>query len=323
MLHAVCLVSLVGLIAAISIQSGIGAENITVNLKDEAAIQSDTVYLKDVADLRGPDAAQLSSMANLSLGAVPEFGSARILSRHQIGQLMQAAFNPPPGIAFVGAPAVQIRMQGRTIDPGEVVPLIKAHLLQSTPWKESEIQIRSIGNLNGIEVPRGAELRLSSNDAPGGHRNLLVPIEIVRAGKILRCLWITAAIRIHASILTAAARIPAGKTVAAGDVVEKSVEITDLQASYVRNLDDVLQKVSRRHFSPGDPLTREAFTGPYLVKSGDTVQLRLVRNGIALTSLVRAEQNGSFGQVIKVRNLDFSTLLKAEVTGRAEVRLLQ
>jgi len=49
--------------------------------------------------------------------------------------------------------------------------------------------------------------------------------------------------------------------------------------------------------------------------------LRLQRNGIVLLSRGRAEQDGKLGQIIRVRNLDFSNVLKAQVTGRSEVML--
>jgi flagellar basal body P-ring formation protein FlgA len=302
------------------VHTAIGSEGIIIQLKEEAAIQSSAVLLNDVAELKGSDSDLIDTLKHIALGDSPEFGSVRIVTRHQIGECVRTAIVQHPGISIAGAAAVQIRLQGRPIDDVEIAPLIRAHIASTTPWKESEIQIRSIGNLKGIEIPRGAELRLSPN-ASTSHRSLPVPIEIVMAGKTLRSLWITADVSVRAEILTAARKIPVGRIVSSDDILEKTVEVTDLYAGYARNLNEVLEKVSRRSFVSGAPLILEAFTNPFLVKSGDTVQLRLVRNGISITSLARAEQNGSLGQIIRVRNLDFSTLLKAEVTGRAEVRL--
>jgi flagella basal body P-ring formation protein FlgA len=305
-----------------SVRIARGAEGLVINLKEEAVIRSKTVLLKDVADLRGPDPHQLEKLAQIALGPSPEFGVAKILSRHQIGALVEAAAGPIPDESFSGAAAVEIKLQGRQIDSKEIAPLLRSSLLAATPWKESEIEIRSIGNLKGIELPPDeAVLRLSPNATVMGQRNLMAAIEIAKAGKILRCFWITAEIRVHAKILTAAQKIPLGKIVDANDVVEKLTEITDLRAAYARNPEDVLGKASLHNFASGDPLTREAFANPFLVRHGETVQLRLERNGIVLTALARAEQDGRLGQIIRVRNLDFSTILKAQVTGRAQVML--
>jgi flagella basal body P-ring formation protein FlgA len=121
--------------------------------------------------------------------------------------------------------------------------------------------------------------------------------------------------------LIASNKIPSGRVITSQDVIKQTVEISDLRGSYYRELDDIVGKVSRRIFSSGDLLTRESFTEPLLVKTGETVRLRLERDGIVLTSLAKAEQDGKLGQMIRVRNIDYSTLLKAQVTGRAEVKL--
>ena len=86
-------------------RAAVGAENIVIHLKEEAAVESESVYLKDVADVRGADSNLVDSLANLSLGSSPEFGSARILSRFQIGERIQNARGPLAGIGFAGAPA--------------------------------------------------------------------------------------------------------------------------------------------------------------------------------------------------------------------------
>jgi flagella basal body P-ring formation protein FlgA len=322
LLHGIRLSLLAVCLTVSFVRAVLGAEGLVISLKEEAAIRSNRVLLKDVANLQGPDSKQLEKLARIPLGPSPEFGSVKTLNRHQVIELIQAEAGPLSNVSLAGAAAVQIRLQGRQIDSGEISSLLKSCLLTTTPWKESEIDIGSIGNLNGVELPPGeVVLRLRPDSTIMGHNSLLAAIEIVQAGETLRCFWITADIDIRARVLAAAKRILPGKVVEPDAVVERLTKITDLRGAYARKPEDVLGKVSRRYFSPGDLLTREAFQNPFLVKNGETVRLRLERNGIVLTSLARAEQNGKLGQVIRVRNLDFSAELKARVTGRAQVML--
>jgi flagella basal body P-ring formation protein FlgA len=210
----------------------------------------------------------------------------------------------------------------RQVTFGEIKPVLVDYVLKSTPWKESEIEIKSVEGLKGIEVPEGkVSFNLLSGTAVAGHNGILALVEAVQDGKGVRCFWITAAVRINAEIVTASKRIPQGKRMTSDEVVRTLLEISDLQAGYFRNLEDVVGKTSRRTFSPGDPITRENVLDPFLIRHGDIVQLRLVRNGIALTSSVIAEQNGRLGDLIRVRNVEFSSILKAKVTGRAEVSI--
>jgi len=204
----------------------------------------------------------------------------------------------------------------------EMALLLKAHLMATTSWKESEIHVRSIGKLRGVELPeKNAVLKISSDAVIIGKKTVLIPVDLVSSGKCLQSFWITAEVCVRAEVLTAAKKINSGRRLAPDDVERRVVELSDLRTCYTRNPEDVLGKISRRSFQTGDPLAREAFSEPPMVRSGETVRLRLERGGIVLTSLAKAQQDGKLGQVIKVRNVEFSALLKAEVTGRAEVKI--
>ena len=309
-------------VAILTVRTCIGSENLVVKLKKETAIQSATIFLKDVADIQSADRDQIERLNRIPLARAPEFGAVTILNRHQIVELIRnTAFNIPED-AVEGAAAVQVRLKGRPIDRPEIASLLLAHMRETTPWKESEIEILSIENLQRIEIPPGeVELKLSSKSAIKGQKNLLIPVEVVQAGETLQCFWASAKIRVRAVILTAAKEISRGSAIGAGDIIAQVTEIPDLDTYYIRNSEEVLGNIARRNFSPGDPLTRGAIAKPFLVKKGETVQLKLERNGILLTSAAKAEQNGKLGQIIRVRNLDFSTTLKAQVSGKAEVEL--
>jgi flagellar basal body P-ring formation protein FlgA len=299
-----------------------GAEGLVIDLKEEVSIRSAAILLKDVADVNGPDRDVVEKLSKMNLGASPEFGSVKTLSRHQIDETIQAAIGALLDVKYSGSAAVQVRMKGRPVAPSEIGSLLKSYIMKTTSWKDSEIEIRSIANLNGVELPpEGAELRLSQTAAVMGRRNLTALLEIVQAGKTLRCFWIAAEIIVHADAWAAAKKIMPDQIVESGDFVKQSTSIEDLRTTYVRTLDEVVGKIARRSFSPGDLIVREAFTEPFLIKRGETVQLRLQRDGVILTSQARAEENGRLGQMIRVRNLDYSTVLKAQVTGRAQVML--
>jgi flagellar basal body P-ring formation protein FlgA len=299
-----------------------GAESVTIRLKEEAAVRSPMVFLKDVADLQGAESNRLRVLEQITLGQAPAFGAATVLSRHQIQERIESEADSLAGVNWTGAAAVQVRLQGRPADFNDVAPVLKSHLDGKTLWAGSEIKIRSIVGLKGIELPPEAfELRVSSNTTLAGRNRILAPVEIWEAGKIMRCFWITAEISVRSAILIASQKIPLQKIITPDDVVETVTELPDLRAAYARHPEDLIGKASRRSFSAGDPLTREAFSDPILVRHGETVRVRLERNGIVLTSMAKAEQDGKLGQVISVRNLESSAPLKAQVTGRAAVKM--
>jgi flagella basal body P-ring formation protein FlgA len=207
-------------------------------------------------------------------------------------------------------------------DPGELAAALKSHIVATSSWKESEIEIRSISSLAAIELPSAdVELRLAPGATFSGRKKIVAPFDIVQSGKTIQSLWITAEVSIRASILTAARKISVNKSVTPEDIVQTAAEIPDIRMDYARRPEDLIGKVARRGFAPGVPLTLESFADPFLVRHGEMVQLRLQRNGIILTSQAKAQQDGKLGQIITVRNLEFSTPLKAQVTGRGAVQI--
>ncbi len=317
MLSVICMTLFV-----ISIRSVFGAENILLNLKEQVTLQSSTIILKDIADLRGPNSEILDQLAQTTLGAAPHLGLVSTLSRYQILSLIQKAYSPTPEIIFSGAEVVQIRLQGRLVKSEEISRIIKAYITRNTSWEESEIEILSMDHPQVIELPPGeAHLQISSSLPVTGRGKIILPMETVQGDQILQRFWVTTNIRINVGILTAAKSIRRGKVLDREDVVMSSAILGDLHATYLGNSDELLGKISERNFSPGDPLTREGFSDPLLIKRGDVVQLKLERNGLVIAAQGRAEQDGRLGQTIKVRNLEFSTLLNAQVTGRAEVKV--
>jgi flagella basal body P-ring formation protein FlgA len=250
------------------------------------------------------------------------FRGIRFIVAPVLAVLLAASAAPAAGDAGPMAKEIALGEPSQNLAAEKIASLIRAHLQNTTFWKESEIVIRSVGNMNGMEnPPADSELRIASAKPLIGQKHISIPIEIVQAGQVLRSCWISASITIRAEVLTAARQIPSGKILSADDVERKSIEIPDLRTAYFRTPEDALGKIARRRFSEGEALTGEHFAEPFLVRSGETVRLRLEREGIVLTALARAEQDGKLGQMIRVRNVDFSTPLKAQVTGRAEVKM--
>ena len=296
-----------------------GADSTEICLKGEAIVHSGTVLLKDIADLKGRDATRLEELSKVVLGTAPPFGLISTLSRHQVEKIVEADVGSIAGISFTGAVLAKIELQGRQVKFGEIAPLLKTYLQAATLFEESEIKIESIKNLENIEIPRGATmLHISPGTAIIGNRSILAPIKVAQDGKRLSSFWVTADVAVHARIVISAGEIPFGKVITAEDIEETTIPIADIRKRYVRNPDNVLGKASRRTFASGDPLTCDAFENPYLVKSGETIKLRSEGRGIVLTCLVRAEQNGYLGEVIRVRNLDFAASLQAKITGPGE-----
>jgi flagellar basal body P-ring formation protein FlgA len=295
------------------------AKDITLVLKEEVSAQKAVVCLGDVADVQARPGLGLDP-ALIELGTAPEFGSVRNFSRSQIQESVAAVLGPSAEVGFEGAQAVKVKRQGRPADPSEISAAIKSYILKVTTWTGPEVEVSLTGNPADVEIPIGdVDLVIPQRNSPVSFQNIAFRLEAMRAGKVMRSFWVTADVHIRAKVLQAARQIPFGGILAVEDLQEATTEITDPRVIYFRKLEEVVGNEVKRPLSTGDPITRDVVTSPVLVRSGDMVQLRLIRSGVSLTTSARAEQNGKLGQLIRIRNLEFSRPIKAMVTARGEV----
>ena len=204
----------------------------------------------------------------------------------------------------------------------KITAAIRAQIATMEQWADADIRVEFSRELKNADLPAvGEDLRMAPEGLTIGRRNVLAPIEVLRDGKPVRSFWVPAVVHVNAMAVTAARRIAAGEIVSATDVREVRMETTDLGVEWVRNVEGIIGKTVRRGFAVGDQLPADAFIEPCLVRRGDTVSLRLERDGIVLTSTAKAVEDGRLGEVIRIKNVDFSSVLRARVTGRSMVTL--
>jgi flagellar basal body P-ring formation protein FlgA len=298
-----------------------GVENradLALTLREKAVVSGPEIRLGDLADLAAAVDGMSADLAGLSIGPSPMPGETRIVTRTEVGRILEAA--DLSGIAIAGAPSIRISRSSRSLTQVEVAQVLKSHIASVTAWEPDEIEVRSIRNLKDVLVPEGnTALRFILKSPPSSFRNLLLPLEVSVDGRSARTVYITADVRINAAVMQAARMLPFGTALTGDDIRQARIEITDPRAAYVRKAEAATGKILRRSIKIGELITEDALSDPLVVRSGDTVRLRLEQQNIRLVILARAEQDGRVGQSIRVRNLEFARVMKALVVGPGEV----
>ncbi len=310
-------------IAAVILSAGLLSDahaDMSLILREAAVVSGPEILLGDLADLPAEDDGEAAGLAGLSIGPSPMPGETRIVTRADVSRVLEGA--DLTGVGVAGAPQVRISRSSRSLTEEEVAPVLKSHLASITAWDPEEIEVRAIRNLKDVRVPEGdTSVRFVLKSPPSSFRSLLLPLEVTVNGRPARTVWITADVRINATVMQAARMLPFGTALTGDDIRPVRVEITDPRAVYVRSAGAAAGKVLRRSLRTGELITREALSDPLVVRSGDTVRLRLEKQNIRLVILARAEQDGRMGQSIRVRNLEFARVMKAVVVGPGEVRV--
>jgi len=291
----------------------------TVRLRPQAAVKGAAPILADIADLSGDDKALLDQLAHMPLGSISD---ARLLSRADVLALIKVAIPDLVDVQIIGAEFTRVSIATRAPEATEIAAILKAYLASVTPWKEEEIEIRSIDNLKAIALPEGEiQLRVVSHGAPLNFRSALVSVEVSLNGKSLRTFWVKADVRVRAQVVQAARPVSYRSVLKADDLREALCDIEDPHSAYIRTAAEAVGMIAKRALGQGELLNLNCVDGASLVRSGETVRLLVQSGSISMTVLARALQNGKLGDPVKVKNIDSDRVVTAVVTGRCEVRV--
>jgi flagellar basal body P-ring formation protein FlgA len=292
----------------------------TVSLREQATAKSAALVLADIADISGPDRELTEQLARLSLGPVAD---VRLLRRSDVFARIRTVVTRPGAVLMAGAEATRVNVVTRTLEAAEIAALVKAHLAAVTPWKEEEIEIRTIENLQEISLPQGdVRLRVVGRGMLANLKHAQFFVEATLDGKVLQANWVRVDVRVRARVMQMAKAVPYGAVLRAEDLGEAVCDIEDGRTDYVRDAGEAVGLSAKRALLPGDLLNRAWLKEDPLVRSGSTVRCLEQSGGLRVETLARALQSGKLGDRIRVRNIDSDRTITAVVTGQGEVRVV-
>jgi flagella basal body P-ring formation protein FlgA len=207
-------------------------------------------------------------------------------------------------------------------DAKKIAQVLKSHLASVSSWREEELEIRSIPNLDSIVVPEGEiELRVTGTSVPANFGNALIPLEVIFEGKVFRTFWVKADVRIRAQVLQLTRPVGFGRALREEDLRVVRSDIENPRATYLRDPSGAAGLTARRPLSTGELLKQDMLNENFLVQSGETVRLSMESGTFRVAILAHALQNGRLGDRIKVRNTDSNRAITVVVTGRGEVKV--
>jgi flagella basal body P-ring formation protein FlgA len=282
----------------------------TLDLREAACVEGATVRLADVARGPLPQRAQpLVVFAGGQPGGVVEIRARGILRR-------LAANGLADGVRLAGAAQCRVTFKGREIGPEElnaplrdaVAPLVPTPTA-GAPASHFELAIP----VCALPVTDDWRVRLGRTPGLRPGRNLL-PIEIV-AGRSVHRLTVQVVLHAFGEVPQPRRALAADTALEPGLLDWVWSDLATLDAAYVVGRETVVGMSAARTLTAGEPVRRSDLRPTPLVRSGDPVELRLVRGNVAVSVRGVAKRAGGLGQTIPVRNDLTGRVVNARVTG--------
>ncbi len=129
-----------------------------------------------------------------------------------------------------------------------------------------------------------------------------------------RTLFARGEIFIKSQVLVVKRAVRKGEPLGPENTALVEEDITRLHRSFLLHADRLRGMVAKRTLQPGRIISPEDLTAPLLIHRGQVVMIRVQTPNIFITAPGRAKQNGKFGEIIRVENLQSKKIIYARVS---------
>jgi len=185
---------------------------------------------------------------------------------------------------------------------------------ESAGLREPLFDVSVVGNAKPVPAcPQAVSIESVDTRMPSRMRFAAV----CRAADSWRIEYIVRA-HVSAKVVIAVAAVPAGKPLAATDLMLERHDVTAAPDT-VADPDAAIGMASRRTVRAGDVLRQSLLAPPVLVRRGDAVSIVVRKEQIEISVAGEAMEAGARDALVRVRNVSTGNVIRARVIGAGMV----
>jgi flagella basal body P-ring formation protein FlgA len=290
----------------------------TVMLRSDAQVLGPTLELGKIADIRGISSEDCARLSALGLGPTPAPGSIRNVTRDEIARSLRAA-----GVDCVVAGAPVCRTTPR-------IELVSGRALESAACaavsallagRDAEIDVlRPASDLSLIAPEHKRELTADLTHAAPVPGKWSVPVEVRVDGTAVQTVWVALDVRLFDRVPVAAHDLRRGD---AFDPGAWTIERMRFEPSLPRSpeVTTLAGASCTRDLARGARIIEADIHREPLVRTGEEVELEVVRGLVRARTLAVARGQGALGERVEVQSGESLRRLTGVVVARGVVRV--
>lgn len=290
----------------------------SVVLRADAEIAGPTVELSEVAEIRGADVETTRRLSELSLGPAPAPGNVRGVRRDEIAAALRGSGIE---IALGGMALCRAKARIETIAAREIDEAARKALAALFAGRDVEIElVRGSADLAlpAAERRRGLEVDLGRREAQPGSWS--VPVDVLVDGTRVQTAWVALDVKLYEEQPVATRDLRRGDAIDAASwklqraLVESGAPKSAAPAA-------LFGSTCVREVTVGARITEFDVRREMLVRSGDLVELEVVRGAIRARSRAIARGQGALGDRVEVQSGEGGRRLVGTVVERSLIRV--
>jgi flagella basal body P-ring formation protein FlgA len=290
----------------------------SVSLRPDAEVRGQTVELGEIADVRCDSPEETQRLAALQLGFSPSPGALRVVKREDVAAALRAA-----GVSAAPAGAAQCRVRPRveTVTGREVEEAARRALSALFAGRDAEISVvRPAADLQVVAPERARELAADLGRREPLPGSFSVPVDVLVDGARAQTAWIALDVKLYERQPVAARDLLRGEALdaSAWRLERAPVEAVGLRPAQPEQL---VGATCTRDLQRGARIGESDVRREPLVRSGDVVELEVLRGPIRARSRAVARGQAALGDRVEVQCGESQRRLVGVVVQRGLVRV--
>ncbi len=301
-----------------SVIDSANGERIHIEIKDKVTLPEKQMVLGDIAYVSCNDPSLLERINGILIGNTPWPGYVRKIEKDIISARLADDGIDLKEVVFGNTASSLVTVESITITGEEIIKKAKEYLLsrQSQP-DGSEIVIESdrIPMDKLLPVNEGdIRFEVSQTDANKERGNVQLIVRVFINDKQHLKIPVFFHIRVYEDVVTTTRKISRDTILDPDDIEIRRMETTKLMGVTFDTIEDLVGKRVIRSIPSNIPITADLVNNPPVIKKGDFIKVLVQSGNLHIVTKGVAKEDGYFGKIIRVKNIDS----KKELYGRVE-----
>ncbi len=282
---------------------------ITIELYPIVNLEKENVLLRDISSIKSESTEDRMKkfieeiyVTNIDVGI-------KKIDKEDVIRSLKRNYIDLKNISIIGADRVIVKRETIKLTQAQILKDIEKYLEKN--FKDA-IEIVSISvSKKELILPSGKiekKIRVKSKTA----NNIYLSYNIFINGEKRSSLPITVKVKYFLMIPYAKKDIPKGKKIEPNDVYLKKSAVSNVLRNSVK-LEDILGKVAKRNIKKDSIIKSYLLSPDYLVLKGKNVKILYSNGPINIELMGLALENGSKGDIIRVKNISSNKVIKCKV----------
>ncbi|MBI3900287.1 MAG: flagellar basal body P-ring formation protein FlgA [Gammaproteobacteria bacterium] len=310
----------VGLIASMSALAG-GDMPIVIGLRSQATVTGAQIRLADIADIQA-DAAVRQRLAVVQIASAPPIGGRRVLEREQVARAMRQS-GGELSFSIEGSDTIAIERPAAEYDGAQLLAAAQAHLaehLRGQVPTNARVQITPVTNVPSFRGPAG-QWRAAPRPLRGigVAKRMCVWLDIEVNGAIYRSLPVWFAVSVYRPALVTRRAYGSKEPITTNDIAIEERDVAALASPPIAADTALTGLRTRRFVAAGNVLQASDIESLPSILADQEVDVHVITGPIAIDTKAVAQEEGSIGKIIRVRNPASTLTYTAKVVGDRKV----